>query len=401
MKVMTSAPLFSTLSVEKLCVNLFGRSLKHPLLALPFVVALSLAGTFNASAASFTKLIAPTERSFSVELPDGWNNQLGLKRSSGDYKMPRSWITSRSPDGATQLFIGDLEVPMFQTQLPPEAQAAGPAAMQFVRNYLRKEGIAIKPYLNARQFGAEYTQRRFGQQPGFRILDMTENQPLKQAAAALDQRLGNPSRPLDTVTVNFEYAGHKGQVWVASGYASGAPNIWSADVSGFTTTDKIETGKKLFAQSALSFDISPKWMAREQQQMQQREMAVQQRMQMQRQNMQAQRQQMNQGHQQRMQALQNNFNSHQRRMQQRSAAMDQQHQSWMNTQNQNYEQHQSFVRGIHDQTLVNSGGSSWEVDAGANNYYVDPNSNTYFGTDQPLDQGQIPDGYQEATESNW
>ena len=44
------------------------------------------------------------------------------------------------------------------------------------------------------------------------------------------------------------------------------------------------------------------------------------------------------------------------------------------------------------------GGSTFEVDAGANNYYVDPLNNQYFGTDAPLDQGAIPDGYQQAEE---
>ena len=90
-----------------------------------------------------------------------------------------------------------------------------------------------------------------------------------------------------------------------------------------------------------------------------------------------------------------------------SAVFDQQNQAWRNNQEQSYQQHQSFVRGIHDRTVVESpnswGGSSFEVDAGANNYYVDPLNNQYFGTDVPLDQGAIPDGYQEATEqsSSW
>ena len=105
--------------------------------------------------------------------------------------------------------------------------------------------------------------------------------------------------------------------------------------------------------------------------------------------------------------MNNNFNAHQRAMADQSAAFDTYNQTWQAGQDASYRQSQEFSRYIQDRTVVNSpnsyGDSSFEVDAGANNYYVDPLNNEYFGTDLPLEPGQIPDGYQQATEqwSDW
>jgi len=382
---------------------------------LCIVGAVSIA---SAATPSFSKHIDPVERSFSVELPDGWQNSLGLTRSQGNYKLPRNWVLSRSPDGSTEWFIGDLNVPLFQTPMSQEmlANTGMPIqqAKEFMKNYFMKEGIAIREFQSAQQFAAEYVNRRYSNQPEFRVLGHSPNPELARAISALDKRLGNPPRQFETVTTRFKYAGHTGEVWTSSGYITPDNSMWSAEVSGFTTPQGAEdddnthsNAAKLFAKSALSLDISPKWLAREQQQAQQRQAQVSQQLQQNNARLAQQRQTMNQQHQQRMAALKNNFNAHQARMADQSAAFDQQNQAWRNNQEQSYQQHQSFVRGIHDRTVVESpnswGGSSFEVDAGANNYYVDPLNNQYFGTDVPLDQGAIPDGYQEATEqsSSW
>ena len=375
-------------------------------ITLSLIALTIIIGAVNfASAATpgFKKYIDPVERSFSVEMPDGWQNALGLTRSQGNYKLPRSWASSSSPDGATQWFIGDPNVPLFHKPLSQEmiqSMALPPQqAREQVQSFFKKEGVAIRPFQSAQQFAEDYAQRRYGNQPGFQLLGHAPNPELDQAIAALDQRLGNAPRPVDTTKTRFEFQGHTGELWVSSGEVVGDANMWGADVAGFTTatvdSNAHSTAAKLFARSKLSLDISPKWVARARQQSQQRVAQLNQ-------QMAQQRQTMNQQHQQRMAMMQNNFNAHQARMADRSAAMDQQHQSWQNSQNQNYQQHQSFIRGIQDRTVVNSpnswGGSSFEVDAGANNYYVDPLNNQYFGTDTPLEPGQIPDGYQQATE---
>jgi len=383
-------------------------------ISLGLTALLGAAIAFNpASAAgpSFSKQIDPVERSFSVEMPDGWNNALGLTRSQGSFQLPRSWASSSSPDGATNWFIGDPNVPLFHVPVSDQMlQSVGMGMMspqqgrEFMKNYFRKEGIAIRAYQSAQQFSEAYARRRFGKQPGFRVLGHAPNPRLAKAIADLDRRLGTPARQIDTVTTRFEYSGFSGEVWASSGQLPGDPNMWAADVSGFTTPagngNSHDSAAKLFSRSALSLDISPKWLAREKQRGEQRQAQIAQ----QNQN---RLQQSQQQHQQRMAMMQNNFNAHQQRMAGRSAAMDQQNQAWQAGQDRSYQQHQSFVRGIQDRTVVNSpnsyGGPSFEVDAGANNYYVDPLNNQYFGTDAPLDQGQIPDGYQQATEqsSDW
>ena len=92
-------------------------------ITLSLIALTIIIGAVNfASAATpgFKKYIDPVERSFSVEMPDGWQNALGLTRSQGNYKLPRSWASSSSPDGATQWFIGDPNVPLFHKPLSQE-----------------------------------------------------------------------------------------------------------------------------------------------------------------------------------------------------------------------------------------------------------------------------------------
>ena len=369
-------------------------------ITLGVLTLVGLAIVFNPVAAagpSFSKQIEPAERAFSLEMPDGWQNALGIMRPPGTLKLPRAWANSRSPDGATNFFVGDPNVPPFvvpptqqflQTlQLPPQQ------AWENFKNFWLQDGIVIMPFQPAQQFAEDYARRRYGNQPGFQIL-------------------GHSPGPNETTKkTRFEFAGHSGELWVSTEFSAPDKTMWGAFVSGFTTKADRENAHsraaELFNRAYLSMDINTKWLANDRQQRSQRQAQLALQTQRNIDHWNQQTRLSTQRHQQRMADMNNNFNAHQRAMADQSAAFDTYNQTWQAGQDASYRQSQEFSRYIQDRTVVNSpnsyGDSSFEVDAGANNYYVDPLNNEYFGTDLPLEPGQIPDGYQQATEqwSDW
>lgn len=346
-----------------------------------------------ASASPLTRLTDPTENAYTIELPSGWNNQLGLRRSHGEFQVPRQWATTTSPDGQTRWFIGDTNIPFFQNALPQQLLANTGMPMQqaktYLTNYLRQRGIVVQPYQPAAAFARMYAQKRFGHEPGFRILDSRANPALKQAIDRQTRKLGAPPSQATTALLRFESTNGRGEVWISTGPVPNDPGMWNADASGFITSGNYAAASDLFARAAVSLDVNMNWVQAEQQRAAQRQRRQQQ-------NATAQ-------HQARMKARQDSFNRHQARMAGNAAAMDRHNQTWAAGQNSSYEQHQSFIRGINDQTLINSGGNAYEVDAGSNYYYVDELNNQYIGTEHSVDPSQLPQGYTEAEESwgNW
>lgn len=57
----------------------------------------------------------PNEGSFSVQMPAGWKNSVGLKRY--DALQYRAWVASFSPDGRTILALGDANEPAYTTPM--------------------------------------------------------------------------------------------------------------------------------------------------------------------------------------------------------------------------------------------------------------------------------------------
>jgi hypothetical protein len=345
--------------------------------------AIALGG--NAEANNLRTVSEPTERAFSMGLPQNWQHQLLLHRQHG--QQTRISVRSNSPDGVTQWFFSDPSIPQFT--IPG---TFGPELEQ----YAQAAGMTLLPPMGAAQFADDYVRRAYGNMPGFRVTDTRANPELVKYIKA-KMGAGSASLNVSSHIVTFEVSGTQGQrrgeLWASTFVPTQGRGIWIADTSGYITGVNTAAGRQMFVKALYSQEFDPQWQARENQRVQQQHQQIM-----------AQNQQRSQqstaAHQQRMASQQASFQAHQNRMAQSSAASDARHQSWMNNQNTQYQSHQNYVRSINETTLINGGGNSYEADAGYNNYYVDPLNQQYIGTDVPLDSGAIPDGYQEATEED-
>ena len=97
---------------------------------LPAVLAAALAAApacAQAADATWVQFADPTENAFALEVPQGWTVKGGVKRFSS--VVATLWVTAASPDGATQVFIGDPAITPFM--IPKNGQAEGTALPSF------------------------------------------------------------------------------------------------------------------------------------------------------------------------------------------------------------------------------------------------------------------------------
>lgn len=333
----------------------------------------------------------PTEGAFTIALPDGWRNELGVRRLPD--QTGRNWVRSSSPDGNTQWFFGDPSIPVFM-----DPRAVDP----MMRQWVQQSGMGMVPRQSAERFAQDYVQRSYGQAPGFKITGTRPNPELVQRLQSKQQEFGLQG-DMSSHVLEFQYDSPTGprfgELWASVFVPANNSGLWMADTSGFVTATPTPEHAQLFTKALYSQEQDPQWQARERQRSQARIAANAARDQ-------ARMSASNAAHQQRMASQQASFQAHQRRMGQLSAANDAQYNSWRAGQNAQYQSHQNYVRGIHDRTLVGGSGTmgsggqgpSYEVDAGYNHYYVDPNNQQYIGTDMPLEPGLVPDGYEEYSE---
>jgi len=82
--------------------------------ALVLVAGTAVAQT--APGTGWTTFTEPSERAYTVEVPQGWRVAGGVKRLAPSEARP--WLTAVSPDGQTEMFVGDPSVPWYSTPHP-------------------------------------------------------------------------------------------------------------------------------------------------------------------------------------------------------------------------------------------------------------------------------------------
>ena len=87
-------------------------------LALMPLLLLPAAAVAQTAPVTWTAFTDPTENAFGAEVPQGWTVTGGVMRFS--VVDARQWLTAVSPDGMTQIFIGDPLLPSFD--LPRRGQ---------------------------------------------------------------------------------------------------------------------------------------------------------------------------------------------------------------------------------------------------------------------------------------
>ncbi len=354
-------------------------------LRLIVLVVLS-SNTLLSHAITLETVREPTEGAFRMDLPQGWQSQLGLQRKEG---AAQTWVRALGPTQGNEWFVGDPNMAFFVDPSSMDPQMA---------HYLQMSGTPVSRTPRASDFVREYVQRRFGQ---VQILRTEEAAEIAAKVQREQQAKGRPVQ-VTAAVVEFQFPGARGpisgrvgaSIMYMPGASMGVPAVWTPSVAGFVTTENFTQVKAAFERAEQSIQFDPQWQANEQQRMHQHNTMMAQRN--------AQRMQQSQAaHQQRMAGMQQNFQAHQNRMAQQSAQQDQQHAAYLQNSNAQYQSHQNYVRGaIRGQTVVGgpNGGPTYEVDAGSNYYYVDPYNNQYLGTEREIEPAYLPDHVQPMEE---
>ena len=323
----------------------------------------------------------PVEDGFTVQMPKGWNNRGYSARA---YDIHRSVCISVSPDGDTVLFSGDPSLPQYY--LP---RAATPIHYQFAKvNPL----IKIEDARSADVYAQEYAKRKFGKLDGFQIQGVDDD---PKTANAMREAFAKHGMQIDasSAVLNFTYTdkGSKsnGRLFITVGVND---SFFSVDVSGISTKGKPADYEPMLMKIRTTFKVNPQWQAKQQQLHQQRMAQIE-----------AHGRMMTQRHNENMAWIQRNAQRHQQRMQSIWASNDAQMQSyWQRSANSDL-QHQHFLNYINDEnTVVGSGGKSFQVDNSYERYFMHKRNGTYIGGDKTWDQDTLrkfnlnPDDYEEV-----
>ncbi len=208
----------------------------------------------------------PTEHAFTVELPEGWPAQGGLRRlTTGEV---RPWLRASAPDGSAELFIGDPDIPDFT----PPTTALADAGLTEGHIYMPGEGraLTVSPYHEGQAFAAEWGRGKLGGHCD--QVTPLGGQSLPDASAALAGADGPP--PARTLVkagetrFSCQYRGQPAEAYVfaATGLDSRGPfEVWDVRAVGGLIA---QTGRRSIAVDALShaaksFAPDSEWLKRQ------------------------------------------------------------------------------------------------------------------------------------------
>ena len=213
-------------------------------------------------ALSYTRWVDPYEQAFSADLPAGWRTEGGLRRSTWNVRLA---FTSTSPDGAMQLFSGDMNVPRMFIEPNSTIMALGYREGQ-VLGQGGPDGQLILRFQTAEAYGAQLVRSRFGAQvTGTRqrpeLVEIARRNPLLQqgpsaaSAADIEFKLGDGRIGVLTLTTS-------------GGAGMAGPNVgttwWVDGVHGFIApADSAATAAGAMARMVSSVRENPQWAAGE------------------------------------------------------------------------------------------------------------------------------------------
>jgi hypothetical protein len=208
----------------------------------------------------------PTEHAFTVELPEGWPAQGGLRRlTTGEV---RYWLRASAPDGSVEIFFGDPEIPDFTPPTPALAEAG----LIEGRTYMPGEGRAftVSPYHEGQAFAAEWGRGKLGGHCD--QVTPTGGQSLPDASTRLET-VDAPAPPRTQVKAGETrfrcvYRGLPAQAWVfaATGLDARGPfEVWDARLVGglIAQTDRRAIAVAALAHAARSFTPDAEWLKRQ------------------------------------------------------------------------------------------------------------------------------------------
>ena len=324
----------------------------------------------------------PVEKAFTVSMPKGWHNRAYSARA---YDIHRYVVTSVSPNGDTVLYMGDPKLPNFYVPA-----YANPVTYEFAQaNPL----ISIQDYSPAEVFFKDYTNKKFGKLPDFKLASIEKNEKLSQQMVEQFMKAGLQIEG-SVAEVNFTYT-DKGKPMNALilGMTSFTGAGWTVDVYGLSTSGDPQVFKKMVMDMSKTLKMNQDWVNQqnalhEARMQQMREFSAQ----------------MTAQHNQNMANIQASAQRHQARMEAIWAAGDASVNAYYERSAASDLSHQRFLNYINEEsTVVGSGGQTFQVDGTYPKYFMkvgDPKS--YVGGDSTMDLeslrklGLNPNDYQEV-----
>ena len=321
----------------------------------------------------------PVEDMFSMGMPKGWANRVYSVRV---FDVNTMVATAISPDGSVVIFAGDPSMPQYWSP--------GNEFAQQMAQYNKM--LKIQSFVPADQYLPAYVKRKFGKLPGFKITAAESDEAGREK---LQRRFDAANAPIRATVakVDFSYEDGKRSFHAKIlGATCDSGSFWSATVAGVTTTGNPDRYIPMIEAMGKTQKMNPAWQARQQERHQEAMAQIQrfgEQMTGRHNANMAWIQQSAQRHQARMGAIQAQGDASTRAFEQRMSSMD-------TTQ-------RSFLNYINDEnTVVGSGGKTYQVDNSYQRYFMHKSDRTYVGGDVTMDVDHLrklglnPDDYEEV-----
>jgi hypothetical protein len=337
-------------------------------------------------ATEYERVKEPIEGSFFVNVPKGWYNQVYSFRIDD---IIREITVSVSPNSDTVIYMGDPKIPQYWSP-----QYTNPFIMESVKY---SPLTRVEAFQKAEPYFRKYVQNKFGKLENFKLGEVAFDDERTKDLYQRHQEKGIPVAELGVVKIFFTYT-DKGKPMSAHlvGATFDYQAFWIPTVCGISTSNNVKDYIPMLNTIAKSKETNPEWVARQNQIHQQRMAEIQA-------NHQRIMSQMTDRHNQNMLWIQRSAEAHQAKMQNLWAQSDASVKSYFERSAASDMQHQRFLNYINEEnTVVGSGGKTWQVATGYQRYFVNPTTGKYLGGDIRFDQDAIrrlglnPDDYQEV-----
>lgn len=225
------------------------------------------AAAASAQAVRWTGFTDPSERAFTIDVPAGWSVTGGSRRVSA--LEVRTGVTVRSPDNAIEVFVGDLDIPVFTLPNQMLSMAGFGEGSTYSPGY--GQSFFVNRYLPGDAFAQTWGMRRVGYAcPGAKV---TSVRGLPQATRAMDNLFARYGINSQIRAGEAEFACQvQGGSGVGYTFAatelveSGGNGVWGAKViAGFTArADRKAEAAAVLSHMVASFRLDPQWAARQQ-----------------------------------------------------------------------------------------------------------------------------------------
>ena len=208
-------------------------------------------GSSSASSAiSWTKFEDPAEHAFTLEVPQGWTVKGGLFRMG--YSDARAMVDMTSPDGRTNIRIGDVSIPVYTVPVQNHTQEGS------VYDLGAQARLIVARYRTGPEFAALYSQVRFYSSCKSPTADPNDVNisvpdflpPGTESAEASSGEIAYHCETPQGPAVAFAYA-----------RTSRTGDIWSASIlaSFIAPADQVSAAGGVLVHCAKSLQIAPQW----------------------------------------------------------------------------------------------------------------------------------------------